>query len=87
MIVREQTEGCNYWGYEPASAEGIHTPTDSATRKKRRELHDADRSAIKRANHKPMQMGFRTVEAARTAAELIEKVTTVEMAVFSHDYL
>mgnify|MGYP003574910725 CR=1 FL=1 len=85
--ISEQTEGCRFWGYSPASAEFLHQPTDRKTKDERRDRNKADRDAIKAIGMRSTNYGYKDQGTARRIAEDIETRAGVEMWIFSHDYM
>lgn len=88
MKIGKEYPSCRYWGYEPASAELIHSAKPTPAEKTAlREQFKAERAKIKEAGMRSQNMGYPNVETATRVAEDIEQRTGVEMHVFNHDYL
>ena len=88
MMIGEKYPGCRYWGYEPASSNGLHGGRLSYEEMhKKRETFKLERQAIKAAGMAPQRMGFSRKSDAVKAAQNIEDHTGIEMQVYSHDYL
>ncbi len=88
MKQGEDFKGCRYFGYQPASAEFLHTPMKDRTKKEAvRAKHKADVATIKEKGWRPTNYGYENRDLATTVAATIEKISGIEMMVFNHDYM
>lgn len=86
IIVNEADKHLRFWGVEPAQQQDLLKAMSLPAKRELRETLKRQRDRIKKAGFVP-KAGLLTEKEAVELANMIEQATSIEMAVYKHDFI